>query len=421
MDLSIVLPSLNEVDTLREMLPRIRQYASKCTPAFEIVVVEGVPTAGTFGLCAEMGARCILQSSKGFGGAINDGILAATGDWVLTMDADGSHDPACIPILWQRRIGADLVVASRYIHGGFAGTNRWRVFLSRVLNGIARIVLDVPIRDLSGGFKLYRRSMFNEFELTCHDFNVQIEAVVKSYAFGFSVREVPFHFMDRQGGRSKAHIWAYGWSFIRGIGRLYRQRNTVYFADYDERAFRSRFWLQKAWHRRRFTITSSMMEDVSPTLQVGCGTGRMIYAHPDHIGLDYDRRKARFVHQGHPLVLTADAHKLPFCTASVRQVICQEMIEHVRDPEVILQEISRALVAGGTLVVSTPDYGKGSCWPFIERIYAACMPGAYADEHYYHYTEDSLREQLAQMGFTVVQVERAFRSILHVKAVKTPG
>jgi dolichol-phosphate mannosyltransferase len=200
--------------------------------------VEGVPAAATFGLCAEMGARCILQSSKGFGGAIRDGIAAATGDWVLTMDADGSHDPAYMPILWQRRNGADLVVASRYAPGGFAGSNGWRVLLSRMLNCSARVLLDVPIRDLSGGYKLYRRSMFDEFELTCHDFNVQIEAVVKSYAFGFTVREVPFHFKDRQQGRSKARVWAYGWSFIHSIRRLYRQRNTVYFADYDERAFR---------------------------------------------------------------------------------------------------------------------------------------------------------------------------------------
>ncbi len=420
-NLSIILPSLNEAENLRSILPSVRRHALTCTPDFEIIVVEGDPQAETFELCPQLGAKCILQSSKGFGGAIKDGIDAAAGEWVMTMDADGSHDPACIPVLWQRRIGCDLVIASRYVPGGFAGLNGWRVFLSRMLNWMARFVLDVPIWDLSGGFKLYRKRMFEEFELTCSDFNVQTEAVVKSYAFGFSICEVPYHFKDRKKGESKAHIWSYGWSFFTAIGRLYRQRNTVYFADYDERAFRSRFLPQRIWHRRRFKLASKMMEEVSPCLHVGCGSSRLVYAHPDHIGLDSDLRKIRFVRQGHFPVLVGDARRLPFAANSLRQVVCLEVVEHVRDPEVILKEVHRTLADDGILVLSTPDYGKGSLWPSIERIYGACMPGAYADQHFFHYTEDSLREQLAQVGFKVVEVERMFRSILHVKALRVTG
>jgi dolichol-phosphate mannosyltransferase len=420
-DLSIILPSLNEADNLRSILPSVRRHAMTCTPAFEIIVSEGNPQAETFELCKQMGVKCILQSSKGFGGAIRDGIAAAAGEWVLTMDADGSHDPAYIPVLWQRRGGSDLVVASRYIPGGFAGFTSCRVLLSRLLNRLARTLLDVPVWDLSGGFKLYRRSMFDEFKLTCDDFNVQTEAVVKSYAFGFSIREVPYHFKDRQKGQSKAHVWTYGWSFITAIGRLYRQRNTVYFADYDERAFRSRFLPQRIWHRRRFTLASRMMEDVGPSLHLGCGTSRLIYAHPDHIGIDSDLRKIRFVRQGHFPALVGDARHLPLAAGSLRQVVCLEVVEHVRDPDAILNEVNRVLADNGILVLSTPDYGKSSLWPPIERIYAACMPGAYADQHFYHYTEESLRQQLAQAGFRVVAVDRMFRSILHVKAVKTPG
>lgn len=420
-DLSIILPSLNEADNLRSILPSIRRHAMTCTPAFEIIVVEGSRQAETFDLCAQLGVKCILQSSKGFGGAIRDGIAAAAGQWVLTMDADGSHDPAYIPVLWQRRSGCDLVVASRYMPGGFAGLNSCRVLLSRLLNRIARLLLDVPIWDMTGGFKLYRRSMFDEFKLACDDFNVQTEAIVKSYAFGFSIREVPYHFKDRQKGQSKAHVWMYGWSFITAIGRLYRQRNTVYFADYDERAFRSRFLPQRIWHRRRFTLASRMMEDVGPSLHLGCGTSRLIYAHPDHIGIDSDLRKIRFIRQGHFPALVGDARHLPLAANSLRQVVCLEVVEHVRDPDAILKEVHRTLADNGILVLSTPDYGKGSLWPPIERIYAACMPGAYADQHFYHYTEESLRQQLAQAGFRVVAVDRMFRSILHVKAVKTPG
>jgi len=418
LDLSVIVPSFEEQDNLFSLLPKILKYVAACTSNFEIIVIEGAVNKPTEKLCKQYGVKCIQQKSPGFGNALKEGITVSLGDWIIIMDADGSHNPAYIPLLWEKRVSADLVIASRYVPGGFSEQNYFRSLMSRMLNSAARFILDIPFREVSGGYKLYRKSIFKEFELDCEDFNIQIEVVVKAYAFGFKVTEIPFHFDDRIAGKSKAKIFKYGFSFMRSIFKLWRMRNTVYFADYDLRAFQSRLLPQRIWHHERYNITASLMESVDSTLEVGCGTGRMFFGHPNHIGVDLDFRKIRFLQQFNYSVINADATALPFANESFQQVICQEVIEHSPDASEILKELRRVLKFEGILVLSTPDYSKNSFWPPIEKIYAKIMPNAYAEEHITHYTEDSLCSELENIGMKVITVKKAFKSILHVKAVK---
>lgn len=418
MKLTVILPSFAEVNNLQTLLPKVVKFTKQCTRQSEIIVVEGDPVLPTKSICKKNHVTCLKQKTRGFGNALKEGFKKAKGKWVITLDADGSHNPAYLPILWQQRHLSDLVIASRYMHGGFTEQNLLRSLMSKTLNCFARNLLDMPLKDISGGFKLYRKSMLQEFDLISRDFNIQIEAVVKSYAFGYKVTEIPFHFHDRINDQSRAKILTYGVSFARSIFRLWRMRNTVYFADYDLRAFRSRLLPQRMWHRKRYNISMSMLSDVSPTLEIGCGTGRMFFAHPDHIGLDIDIRKVRFLSQFNYQAMLGDARKLPFPKNSFPQVICQEVIEHVADSKKITKEIARVLKPKGNLVLSTPDYGKSSFWPPIEKIYEKVMPHAYAEEHITHYTETTLRKELEKAGFTVKEVKRAYNSILHVRAVK---
>src|SRR3989304_3022795 len=104
----------------------------------EILVVDGGSTDGTPRWAAEAGARVLTQPGRGYADALLAGLRAARGRFVLTLDADYSHDPDFVDALWARRAAADLVVASRYVPGGHAPMPLARKLLSRVLHAVRR-------------------------------------------------------------------------------------------------------------------------------------------------------------------------------------------------------------------------------------------------------------------------------------------
>lgn len=226
-DLSVVIPALNERENLGHLLPSLRRVLSRVAPAHEVLVVDGGSADGTREAAEAHGARVLLQRERGFGRAVWEGIRESRGEWVLTMDADGSHDPEYIPSLFDARVSADVVAASRYVQRGGAECPRYRDLLSRLLNRVTAWVCSVPVRDSSGGFKLYRRSIFDEFELTRRDFSVQLEAVMKAIAHGCRVVEVPYTYKARRAGASHAKIISYGCSFLGTILWGWRMRNSA--------------------------------------------------------------------------------------------------------------------------------------------------------------------------------------------------
>ncbi|MCZ6690934.1 MAG: glycosyltransferase [Planctomycetota bacterium] len=417
MDLSVVIPAINEGENLRRVLPALRDVLDRLGITFEILVMDGGSTDDTIEVANQHQAATRRQKERGFGKALWEGITSTSGEWILTLDADGSHDPAYVPLLWRQRDVADMVIASRYAPCGFAECPWARGVMSRFLNWTARVVCSIPLRDLSGGFRLYRRRMFEEFSLDGRDFNVLIEAAIKAYAFGFRIVEVPFHFKQRRGGESHARVLAYGISFALGLYGLWRTRNTVYFADYDERAFRSRLLPQRIWQRRRYKLTRRFMEGSSPALDVGCGSGRMILSNPHAIGMDMDLRKVRFIRTAHAKVVVGSVTHIPFPDEHFEEVICLEVIEHIPDMERPLRELVRVLRPGGSLVLSTPDYGTW-VWPLVERVYGWVLPGAYADEHVSHYTKPDLVTRLADLGIEVVASKSMFFANLILKGKK---
>ncbi len=133
--------------------------------------------------------------------------LASGADVIAQMDADFSHDPASLPLLVNKTALADVVLGSRYVEGG--GSEGWpwhRRALSRGGGVYARLVLGVPIRDLTGGFKAYRRSALTRIapeRLTSDGYVFQIETTYRAIQAGLNVVEVPIIFTDRVAGRSK--------------------------------------------------------------------------------------------------------------------------------------------------------------------------------------------------------------------------
>ena len=208
----MVLPTYNE----RENIPQIVPAILAASPALDVLVVDDNSPDGTGTLADELAAqnpraRVLHRERKeGLGRAYLAGFaqaLAAGYGRILEMDADFSHDPAVLPALLAVSQDADLVLGSRYVRGG--GTVHWgllRRLLSRGGNLYARIILGAGIRDLTGGFKCFRREVLERIDLatvTTTGYAFQIELTWRALRAGFRVVEVPIVFVDRRVGRSK--------------------------------------------------------------------------------------------------------------------------------------------------------------------------------------------------------------------------
>lgn len=221
-DLTVVVPTLNEEGALRLVLPRLKAVFAKLGLRGQILVVDGRSKDATVAVAESLGARVLVQTARGLGGALREGLLAAESPWVAVVDADGSHPPEVLAQMWAKRDEADLVIASRYIPGGSAVMDPLRQVLSRSLNIVARLVLDLPARDSSGGFRLYRSEVVRPVcaSAVATDFTIQQELLVGILARGGRVLEVPFRYEPRLDGASKASALRLAPAYVRMLLRL---------------------------------------------------------------------------------------------------------------------------------------------------------------------------------------------------------
>jgi dolichol-phosphate mannosyltransferase len=397
-DLSVILPVMNEGENLRVLLPRMRALLERERLAYEIIVVDGGSTDGTPAIAEGLGARPVRERRRGYAGALETGFAEARGDYLLTLDADMSHEPAFVTKMWRARTRADIVIASRYTRGGAAYTGAGRSLLSRLLNLAMRTALALPVLDMSSGFRLYRREAITGLNLTSRNFEVLEEILVKAYAAGFSVCEVPFTYFPRDAGRSHARLIRFGLDLTYAAAGLWPLRNSFTAADYDERAFYSLIPLQRYWQRRRHRIVTFWARGASRILDLGCGSSIIIQSLNNAIGMELSMPKARFLNRRAVPVVRGSAFALPFRDACCDCVISSQVIEHIPQAAELFSEMWRVLEPGGTLLIGTPDYATRA-WRTIEPIYGLLKPGGYRDDHITHYTRASLSEILARQGF----------------------
>ena len=416
-ELSVVIPALDEGASIGELVRRVAAEAARLGLVHEVIVVDGGSTDGTPQWAAEAGATVVRQPGRGYADALLCGFRHARGGHIVTMDADYSHDPDFLRALWAAREDAELVIASRYVVGGYAHMPGGRRILSRLLNAVSRSVLSLPFGDLSSGFRLYHRKVVEGLAVRARRFDVLIEILARVRAEGWRIKEVPFHYRPRQGGRSHAGLVSFGLAYARTLARMWALRNSLESADYDDRAFNSRIPLQRFWQRRRYAIVLGMLGQAEAVLDVGCGSSKILEALPHAVGLDLNFKPLRFRRQTNRLVVNGDARRLPFRDGAFGVVICSEMLEHVPYEPRLFSELARVLRPGGVLVVGTPDYGRWQ-WPFIEWWYTRLLPGAHGHEHVERYTELSLRRRLEEFGFETREARSILRAELIVKATK---
>jgi len=424
-DLAVVIPAWNERENLELLLPALRETLDGLGVRWEIIVADGGSRDGTAEAAARRGARVIQQRERGYGAALMEGIQASRAPYAVTMDADLSHRPTFIEDLWKHRKEAEVLIASRYVPGGESRTHWFRRLCSRLLNVTYTRVLALPLRDISSGFRMYRRDILENLALRARDFDILEEILIKIHALGFRVRELPFRYLSRGTGRSHTHFLKFGWAYLKTLVRMWQLRNSVASADYDHRAFDSMIPLQRYWQRARHRIVLGFLA-ISPSprrakvLDIGCGSSRIIQDLPEVVGLDILLPKLRFLRDRHSRLVQGSIFALPFPDAAFDVVICSEVIEHIPDASPVFDEMTRVLCPGGTLILGTPDYGRWLWW-VLEWIYGKILPGAYAHEHITHYTQASLADRLRGYGYAIQECRYVGSCEMIFRAIKSGG
>jgi dolichol-phosphate mannosyltransferase len=231
--ISLVIPTLNEAENIAPLLARI--MASE-PPPDEILFVDDGSTDGTRECIHALAGSAPIQlierdaPSLGLAGAVIAGARAATGEWLVVMDADLSHPPEKITDLLRPVIEgrADMVIGSRYIKGGSTpGWPIWRKTLSRVAAGLAYPLTGV--HDSMGGFFAMPTKLLLELTPAATGFKIAFEALVQG-GRNLRVLEVPIAFRDRARGVSKmnfdvALLFAFRW-VIAMAKRIFRDQGT---------------------------------------------------------------------------------------------------------------------------------------------------------------------------------------------------
>jgi dolichol-phosphate mannosyltransferase len=212
----LILPTYNEAENLEPMVGAVLPRLAEAETSPTVLVVDDASPDGTGRiadqLASELAEVQVLHRPRkdGLGRAYLAGFSAALeggADLVLQMDCDFSHDPADLPRLVAAADAADLVLGSRYVPGG--GVENWalrRRIQSRGGCAYARLILGVPVRDLTGGFKCWRRSTLEALDfdgVDAHGYGFQIEMTFRAVQAGLSVAEVPIVFRERREGQSK--------------------------------------------------------------------------------------------------------------------------------------------------------------------------------------------------------------------------
>jgi dolichol-phosphate mannosyltransferase len=216
----LILPTYNEAQNLEPMVHAVLPQLAHTGATPTILVVDDASPDGTGSIADRLAeeldeVRVLHRDSKdGLGRAYLAGFQTALdggADLILQMDCDFSHDPADVPRLVEAAGAADVVLGSRYVPGG--GVENWalrRRIQSRGGCAYARMILRVPVRDLTGGFKCWNRRALEALDfdgVDAHGYGFQIEMTYRAIRAGLSVTEVPIVFRERREGQSKMTAW----------------------------------------------------------------------------------------------------------------------------------------------------------------------------------------------------------------------
>lgn len=218
-EVSIVMPCLNEAETLAKCIAHAQAAIAKGALSAEIIVADNGSTDGSQRIADELGAKVVDVARKGYGSALIGGIEAAQGRFVVMGDADDSYDFEAIgPLIERLREGYDLVVGNRFLGGIEPGAMPWshRWVGNPVLTFISRVFFHAPVGDTHCGLRAFRKDAYVKMRLRATGMEFASEMVIKAALKGMRITEVPV--VLRPDGRSRPpHLrtWRDGWRHLR--------------------------------------------------------------------------------------------------------------------------------------------------------------------------------------------------------------
>jgi dolichol-phosphate mannosyltransferase len=226
--LTVVVPAYDEELVIRDF---VEATAPALPDGSELLVVDDGSSDATPKLLAEMvgefdGLRVVTHDrNQGIGAALATGFANATGDVVVTVDADMSHPVALVTRLAEGCRDADAVYGSRYVPGGaMEGVPQWRVLISRLANGVMRLAFRTRVRDLTTGMRAFRSEAVRDLRLDATGFEAQLEITVRLLAAGRRIDEVPMVLRNRSAGESKMRYLRLAPRYARTFVRMLKVR-----------------------------------------------------------------------------------------------------------------------------------------------------------------------------------------------------
>ena len=218
-EVSIVMPCLDEAETLAACIQKAKGAIAKLGLAAEIIVADNGSTDGSQAVARELGVRVVEVQRRGYGSALLGGIDAAGGELVVMDDADDSYDFGAIgPLIDRLREGYDLVLGNRFAGGIKQGAMVWshRWVGNPVLTAISRLFFHTPVGDMHCGLRGFRKDAYSKLHLSATGMEFASEMVIKASLKGMRVTEVPV--VLHPDGRSRPpHLrtWRDGWRHLR--------------------------------------------------------------------------------------------------------------------------------------------------------------------------------------------------------------
>ena len=219
LEVSIVMPCLDEAETLARCIQKAQRAITESGLTAEIIIADNGSTDGSPVIARKLGARVVDVAPKGYGNALIGGITAAEGRFVIMGDADDSYDFGSIrPFIERLRAGDDLVVGNRFAGGIEPGAMPWshRWLGNPVLSRIGRIFFHAQVGDMHCGLRAFRREAFERMQLRAAGMEFASEMVIKASLKGMRISEVPV--VLHPDGRSRPpHLrtWRDGWRHLR--------------------------------------------------------------------------------------------------------------------------------------------------------------------------------------------------------------
>jgi len=436
--ISIIVPAFNGQERIGDCVDGLVKFFDERNENFEIILAVDGSTDKTLEMAKELSLNhsyvkvSYFPERLGKGGGILYASRLACGNVVIITDVDLSAPPDQIPVLLSALSdGADVVFGSRN-HPKSVIIRKppfYRRLLGKAFNALFRFLFRIKLGDTQCGFKAIRKTVFDELSRDLHveGFAFDVDLAVKASLKGYRIEEVPIKWGHEEG--SKMNVFKQIFSMGKDMLTVWFETRKVEIRSscpLDTRQFynsipgntyyrarRSIFFPRRFWHStKNNTIIQCLPTNASYVLDAGCGSGNIASAIAEDgrevCGIDISTPFLKFCNVRYSKKsswVCADVTRLPLRSRIFDEIICSEVLEHVRHPETALEEFRRVLKPQGSLILTTPNISLR--WAILEALWTRVRGNLIEIDHSI-LSRTRLKLMLVETGFSI----RVFRSFM---------